>query len=81
MTGDSVLIGVASIANDPRQRTADRLKAFEMLGRYLSLWSERPELQQVVINMDMGGSTQVVTVDAPQADPPQLPAASDAVPQ
>ena len=68
---DGVLSGVAQIANDPRHRASDRLKAFEMLGRYLNMWTEAPQLQQVVINMDMSGmgnlaaaAKEAVTVDA-----------------
>jgi hypothetical protein len=66
VTSDNILIGIGQIAADPRARHSDRLKAYEMLGRYLSMWADRPELQQVVINMDLGGPTpQQVTIDAP----------------
>jgi hypothetical protein len=69
VTQDGVLVTVASIANDPKARHADRLKACEMLGRFLDLWVDRPAVQQVTINLDMGGQQPITVVNPPDPTP------------
>jgi hypothetical protein len=55
VTADNVLAGLAHEARTA-QKAADRIRAYEILGRYLSLWSERPQLQSVTFNLELGAA-------------------------
>lgn len=41
---DFILMGIKEIAADPDEQSKDRLKAFELLGKYLKLFTDKTEL-------------------------------------
>lgn len=43
ITTDEVLNGVKAIATNPKARDADKLKGFELLGKYLAMWTDKSE--------------------------------------
>ena len=48
---DWVLGQIVSIATDEEARTADRLKALELLGKHLGLWEKRQEDGEHVVHV------------------------------
>lgn len=39
---------------------SERIKAADQVGKYLKMWSDRPEVQQITINMDLAGRAREV---------------------
>lgn len=48
ISAQMVLDGIKSIAEDPDARHNDKLKAYELLGKYLKLFTDRIELKASV---------------------------------
>lgn len=48
ITADEVLSDLVAIKNSEEERTSDRLKALELLGKYLKLFTERVEVSGTV---------------------------------
>jgi len=44
MTAMEVLNGVRTIALDESERASDRLKAYELIGKHLELWTEKQKI-------------------------------------
>ena len=57
LTGDNVLKGITEIAWSDKATDRDKLKAFDLLGRHLKLWTQKHELG------GLGGGP--IDVDAP----------------
>lgn len=51
VTADWVLEQIAAIATDEEARTADRLKALELLGKHLGMWEKRQEDGEHVVHI------------------------------
>jgi phage terminase small subunit len=58
ITVDWVLQGIRNIATNKDEQTKDRLKAYELLGKYLKLFTDKKEISGV-----NGGAFQVTFVD------------------
>ena len=55
VTVEWILSEIAKIAQDEEVRTADRLKALELLGKYLGLWEKRQEEGAQVVRVVFEG--------------------------
>lgn len=55
---DWVLGQIVSIATDEEARTADRLKALELLGKHLGLWEKRQEDGEHVVHVLFDGGME-----------------------
>lgn len=55
---DWVLGQIVSIATDEEARTADRLKALELLGKHLGLWEKRQEDREHVVHVLFDGGME-----------------------
>lgn len=51
VTVEWILSQIAAIATDEEARTADRLKALELLGKHLGLWEKRQEDGEHVVHI------------------------------
>lgn len=51
VTLEWILSQIAAIATDEEARTADRLKALELLGKHLGLWEKRQDEGANVVNI------------------------------
>ncbi|WP_144704961.1 terminase small subunit [Fictibacillus phosphorivorans] len=58
ITVDFILQGIKNIADNNEEQTKDRLKAYELLGKYLKLFTDKTEVSGV-----NGGSLKVLFVD------------------
>lgn len=43
ITANEVLLGVKEIAVSKEERSSDRLKAYELLGKHLAMWTDKVE--------------------------------------
>ena len=52
-----MLEGIRSIAENPNARHADRLRAYELLGKYLRLFTDKAEMdQQITVTIERIGA-------------------------
>jgi hypothetical protein len=52
-----VLEGIRAIADDPNARPAERLRAFELLGKHLKLFTDRAEVDtQITVIIERIGA-------------------------
>jgi len=54
---DDILLGLSREAQSA-EKSADRIRALEILGRYQSMWSDRPPVQAVTFNLQLAGGKQ-----------------------
>lgn len=67
-----VIMGVKRIANSRRQRTGDRLKGYELLGKHLKLWGGDSVIGEgITITL---GSAKPETIEGELVDTPLLEA-------
>lgn len=56
ITAEWVLTGIAEIATREDARDADRLKAFELLGKHLGIWEQRQTQEDSSIRVEIGAA-------------------------
>ncbi len=63
-----VVEGIASIATNPDARDADRLKAWELLGRHLAMFTDRVQIDHTYLQSYIRGKLSEVGVDVEAED-------------
>lgn len=63
-----VVEGIASIATNPDARDADRLKAWELLGRHLAMFTDRVQIDHTYLQSYIRGKLEEVGVDVEAED-------------
>ena len=58
VTVEWILSEIAKIAQDEEVRTADRLKALELLGKHLGLWEKRQEDGEHIVHVIFDGGLE-----------------------
>ena len=58
VTVEWILSEIAKIAQDEEVKTADRLKALELLGKHLGLWEKRQEDREHVVHVLFNGGME-----------------------
>jgi phage terminase small subunit len=53
ITADEILADVREIAKNDDEKTADRLKAYEMLGKHLAMWIDKSEANVTVNKIEV----------------------------
>jgi len=49
-----VLEGIRAIADDANAKHTDRLRAYELLGKHLKLWTEKVEVDVMLLALQRG---------------------------